>query len=154
MWFDTPTLSITHALRCCGLTLLTWSSLLLGSAMATNAMAADADIPPVCSVITSDAGRQIQGPEDNPDNCIEFGAAVGELGLAWRKKLPDNVRWVVRKDASQVCDTDASDMGKKLNTPMPGGGCIYVAAQACTIVTDRYISPAALGNAVRECVDN
>lgn len=153
MWFDAP--ADAQSSRYSGLLVLTWVCLLLGPALATEAKAADdADIPPQCSVTTSDAGRQIQATDDTLDNCIEFGAAVGELGLEWRKKLPGNVRWVVRKDASQLCDAQASDMGKKLNTPVPGAGCIFVSPKVCTIVTDRYISHAALGNAVRECADH
>lgn len=154
MWCDISAWPSNRAPLNFRLFLLACATLLFGPGLVTPAKAADEDIPHLCNVAAASPEQQDQAAEAAPDNCSEFGAAVGELGLEWRKKLPDNVRWIVRKDALHVCDAQASDMGKKLNTPVPGGGCIFVAPQVCTIVTERYISHAALGNAVRECADH
>lgn len=107
-------------------------------------------MPPLCTAQTTPEGQISTLATENADDCIEFGAAVGELGLNWRQKLPDNVRWVTRKDASAVCTQNQNDMGQKVGS-LPAHGCIFLTPKICTIVTSGYISHAMLGNAVRDC---
>lgn len=103
-----------------------------------------------CRVQNSPQGQVSTSPPDEAEGCDEFGAAVGELGLEWRKKLPSQVRWINRKDAANLCAQAQSELGHKVDGSVPGG-CVFLAPQACTIVTNGPVSPATLGNAVRHC---
>ena len=109
--------------------------------------AAETDIPVQCNINT------IKGPKvpsEAIEDCAEFGAAVGELGLEWRQKLPPKVRWVTRKDAKVVCNQKTSEWGQRVGSLM-AQGCVFLTPKECTILTTGYISHAALGNAVRAC---
>jgi hypothetical protein len=120
-------------------------------ALALPAQAHDADIPHMCSIDTTQVpGSPVSSPTE-PTDCYEFGAAVGELGWSWRKKLPSHVRWVMRKDAPELCGQAQTEFGQKMDSPVPGG-CVFLAPTACTIVSTGHISPASIGNAVRDCV--
>jgi hypothetical protein len=103
-----------------------------------------------CRVQNSPPGQLSTSPPDEAADCDEFGAAMGELGLEWRQKLPSQVRWVKRKDAATLCTQAHSDLGQKVGSSVPGG-CVFLTPQACTIVTHGPVSPATLGNAVRHC---
>lgn len=135
-----PTATV-HFLGLCGLLV----------ALHQPARANDPALPQLCNV---ESDRSEDSPADrsgdSPD-CFEFGAAVGELGWSWRKKLPSHVRWVMRKDALTLCEQAKSEFGQKLASQIPEG-CIFLAPSACTIVTPGPISPASIGNAVRDCV--
>ncbi len=113
----------------------------------TQVHAADSDLPILCNVKTA---PNTAAPVEAIDNCVEFGAAVGELGVDWRQKLPDNVRWLTRKDASALCSQTHTELGQKVGPPMDQG-CVFLSPKVCTIVTVSYISHAMLGNAVRNC---
>lgn len=81
---------------------------------------------------------------------VECGAEVGNLGLEWRQKLPAKVRWITRKDAKALCGQKSSEWGQRVGSPL-AQGCVFLTPQACTILTNGYISHATLGNAVRAC---
>lgn len=121
------------------------------TAMAQPALGHDADLPHMCSVDTTQTPIGPPGKTTEPSDCYEFGASVGELGWNWRKKLPSHVRWVMRKDAPTLCEQTQTAFGQKVDSPVPGG-CVFLAPAACTIVTAGPISPASVGNAVRDCV--
>lgn len=131
--------------------------LLLTLALTVNAHASD--LPRLCSVDNTQGPDQpavssSSAPTDNPTeptDCYEFGASVGEMGWDWRKKLPGHVRWVKRKDAPELCAQVQTVFGQKVDSPVPSG-CVFLAPAACTIVTSGPISPASIGNAVRDCV--
>jgi len=106
------------------------------------------EMPPMCQ---ADKGAPNPQGAERTEDCYEFGAAVGELGLGWRQKLPDQVRWLSRKDADTLCKQTQSELGQQVDGQVPGG-CVFLAPNACTIVTAGHISPASLGNAVRHCV--
>jgi len=92
-----------------------------------------------------------QAPQASQEaDCVEFGAAIGTLGLAWRSQLPAKVRWVARRDAAELCQQPRSEFGER-STAALREGCIFVSAQSCTLVTLRPTAPAELGNAVRHC---
>jgi hypothetical protein len=120
-------------------------------ALTQPALANDADLPHMCSVDTTQAPDSPAGNAAEPADCFEFGASVGELGWNWRKKLPSHVRWVMRKDAPELCGLGQTEFGQKVDSPVPGG-CVFLAPAACTIVSTGPISPASIGNAVRDCV--
>ena len=105
-----------------------------------------ADLPMVCDVNTTNTQ-----PSADDENCVEFGAAVGELGLSWRQKLPDNVRWITRKDASTLCAQTQTEWGQKVGQTSSAESCVFLTPKVCTIVTSGYVSHAVLGNAVRDC---
>ena len=109
------------------------------------------DLPQMCSVETHPPKGSTAGQASEITDCYEFGAAVGELGWGWRKKLPSHVRWVMRKDALTLCGQSQTVWGQKVEVLVPDG-CIFLAPTACTIVTQGPISPASIGNAVRDCV--
>lgn len=140
-----PFLSTRHPskTRFFGLWRLSWLVL----ALAQPALADDADLPHLCS----DDTTQLRSNPSNPADCYEFGAAVGELGWNWRKKLPSHVRWVVRKDAPALCGQAQTEFGQKVDSPVPGG-CVFLTPTTCTIVSTGPISSASIGNAVRDCV--
>ena len=125
--------------------------LALALALAQPAWADGSDLPHMCSVDTTQEPGSQTGKPAEPTDCFEFGASVGELGWNWRKKLPSHVRWVMRKDAPTLCGQAQTEFGQKVDSPVPGG-CVFLAPAACTIVTAGPISPASVGNAVRECV--
>jgi hypothetical protein len=120
-------------------------------ALTQPALAQGSDLPHMCSVDTTQEPSSPSGKPTEPTDCYEFGASVGELGWNWRKKLPDHVRWVMRKDAPTLCGQAQTEFGKKVDSPVPGG-CVFLAPAACTIVSTGHISPASIGNAVRDCV--
>jgi hypothetical protein len=120
-------------------------------AAAQTAQARGADLPHMCSVDTSQDPGATTGNPSEPADCYEFGASVGELGWKWRKNMPSHVRWVMRKDASALCGQAQTEFGQKVESPVPSG-CVFLAPAACTIVTTGPISPASIGNAVRDCV--
>lgn len=92
-----------------------------------------------------------QRPADQQDeDCVEFGAAVGTLGLSWRQQLPGKVRWLMRRDADALCQQERTEFGERASASVKEG-CVFVSDQACTIVTSRAASHAELGNAVRNC---
>ncbi|PUE07661.1 hypothetical protein B9Z33_11825 [Limnohabitans sp. T6-20] len=109
--------------------------------------AADSDLPVQCNISTIKGQK---APAEAIEDCVEFGAAVGELGLDWRQKLPAKVRWVTRKDAKTLCTQKTSEWGQRVGSPL-AQGCVFLAPKECTILTDSYISHATLGNAVRAC---
>lgn len=119
--------------------------------LAQPALAHGSDLPHMCSVDTTREPSSPSGKPTEPADCYEFGASVGELGWNWRKKLPSHVRWVMRKDAPTLCEQAQTEFGKKVDSPVPAG-CVFLAPAACTIVTAGPISPASVGNAVRDCV--
>ena len=114
-------------------------------------LASGSDLPQMCSVDTRLVPDPTTGSPTEAADCYEFGASVGELGWNWRKKMPSHVRWVMRKDASSLCGQAQTELGHKVDSPVPGG-CVFLAPTACTIVTTGPISPASIGNAVRDCV--
>lgn len=109
--------------------------------------AAENDIPVQCNINTI-KGQKV--PTEAIEDCVEFGAAVGELGLEWRQKLPPKVRWVTRKDAKTICSQKTSEWGQRVGSLM-AQGCVFLTPKECTILTSSYISHATLGNAVRAC---
>lgn len=120
-------------------------------ALSASVRANGTDLPQMCSVEnTPTPGNPATKPSESAD-CYEFGASVGELGWNWRKKLPSHVRWVMRKDAPMLCGQAQSEFGKKVQARVPEG-CVFLAPVSCTIVTQGPISPASIGNAVRDCV--
>lgn len=135
--------SVAHPCRslALGIGILCWAS------WHPALQAAETDIPVQCNINT------IKGPKvpsEAIEDCAEFGAAVGELGLEWRQKLPPKVRWVTRKDAKAVCNQKTSEWGQRVGSLM-AQGCVFLTPKECTILTTGYISHAALGNAVRAC---
>ncbi len=120
-------------------------------ALAPPALAKGADLPQMCNVDTTQEPSRPSGTQSEPSDCYEFGAAVGELGWNWRQKMPNHVRWVMRKDAPALCGQVETEFGHKVDSPVPGG-CVFVAPVACTILSTGPISPASIGNAVRDCV--
>lgn len=120
-------------------------------ALAQPALTHASDLPHMCSVDTKQEPSSPSGKPTEPADCYEFGASVGELGWNWRKKLPSHVHWVMRKDAPAFCGQAQTEFGQKVDSPVPGG-CVFLAPAACTIVTAGPISPASIGNAVRNCV--
>lgn len=120
-------------------------------ALTQTALANGSDLPHMCSVDTTQGPGSSGGRTGEPADCFEFGASVGELGWNWRKKLPSHVRWVMRKDAPELCGQTQTEFGQKVDSPVPGG-CVFLAPAACTIVSTGPISPASIGNAVRDCV--
>lgn len=104
-------------------------------------------LPKMCQIDTSTSQPSAAQPED----CFEFGASVGELGLNWRKQLPQHVRWLTRKDAISLCKLTQSELGKLVDSRVPDG-CVFLAPAVCTIVTAGHIAPVSLSNAVRHCV--
>lgn len=92
-----------------------------------------------------------QRPADSQDeDCVEFGAALGTLGLSWRQQLPGKVRWLMRRDAADLCQQTRSEFGDRASGSLKEG-CVFVSGETCTIVTARVTSHAELGNAVRNC---
>lgn len=91
-----------------------------------------------------------KAPAEAIEDCVEFGAAVGNLGLDWRQKLPAKVRWITRKDAKALCGQKSSEWGQRVGSPL-AQGCVFLTPKECTILTTGYISHATLGNAVRAC---
>lgn len=120
-------------------------------ALAQPVWANGSDLPPMCSVETQQPPGSSPGKPSESADCYEFGASVGELGWNWRKKLPSHVRWVMRKDASTLCGKAQTAFGQKVDSRLPEG-CVFLAPASCTIVTQGPISPASIGNAVRDCV--
>ncbi len=112
----------------------------------TPSHASETDLPVQCNISTI---SDVKAPEVTED-CVEFGAAVGELGLDWRQKLPAKVRWLTRKDAQAQCDQKTSEWGQRVGKPL-AQGCVFLSDNECTILTSSYISHATLGNAVRDC---
>lgn len=123
-----------------------WACALVGPLSLVAMPLADASIdeplPPLCNDST---------PTSEETDCIEFGAAVGELGWGWRQKIPPHVRWLPRKDAETLCQQSHSTWGQKVDSDIPGG-CVFLAPGTCTIVTSGPVSPASIGHAVRDCV--
>ena len=147
MWFDlTAQMPAAKAHRP-GRSLVAGIACWLTLTSHTQVHAAEPDLPILCNVQTA---SDTVAPVESIDNCVEFGAAVGELGLDWRQKLPDNVRWIIRKDALALCSHAQSEWGQKVGSPIDHG-CVFLSPKACTIVTASYISHATLGNAVRNC---
>ncbi|MFM7002241.1 MAG: hypothetical protein ACKOXU_14475 [Limnohabitans sp.] len=105
---------------------------------------------PSCTLAAQTGGRAVPNGHDEPEDCIEFGAAVGELGLGWRQKLPSHVRWLSRKDAVNLCQQTETEWGQKVGPPL-AAGCVFLAPEACTVITEGYIAPALLSNAIRHC---
>lgn len=120
-------------------------------ALAQPAWANGSDLPQMCSVETQQSPGSSPGKPSESADCYEFGASVGELGWNWRKKLPSHVRWVMRKDAPTLCGQAQTEFGQKVESRLPEG-CVFLAATSCTIVSQGPISPATIGNAVRDCV--
>jgi hypothetical protein len=152
MWLDTmrqlwrfllPSLSVTRF----GTGLLV---LLLGLTLGLDAKAIDTAPPHLCAVESPKSNKAAPENAQKSQDCYEFGAAVGELGLGWRKKLPRRVDWQTRKDAGQLCKQNTTEFGQKVDSTVPGG-CVFLKTDACTIVTAGPISPASIGNAVRSC---
>ncbi|MGV0960677.1 MAG: hypothetical protein ACOYB1_12675 [Limnohabitans sp.] len=106
---------------------------------------------PLCHIDTAAQDRATPDSPHELEDCIEFGAAVGELGLGWRQKLPRHVRWLKRLDAATLCQQAPSEWGQKVGPPV-ATGCIFLAPDACTVVTQGHISPALLSHAIRHCV--
>lgn len=121
--------------------------ILCGLCWQTVLQATETDVPIQCSIHTIENQKV---PTEAIEDCIEFGAAVGELGLEWRQKLPPKVRWITRKDAKTICSQKTSEWGQRVGSPMDQG-CVFLTPQDCTILTSSYISHATLGNAVRAC---
>lgn len=113
---------------------------------------AEEALPPLCPPRTAMPKALNTKPASEPEDCIEMGAAVGELGLGWRQKLPAHVRWLTRKDAAAFCLLNQTALGHKVDTAMLNGGCVYLAPDTCTIVTSGPVASASIGNAVRHCV--
>jgi hypothetical protein len=120
-------------------------------ALAQPDLAHGSDLPHMCTVDTTQVPGTKASTPSEPADCYEFGASVGELGWNWRKKLPNHVRWVMRKDAPALCGQAQTEFGQKVDSPVPGG-CVFLAPAACTIVSTGPISSASIGNAVRDCV--
>ena len=124
--------------------------LLWGLTLGLDAQATDNDLPHLCAVESHTPHTADSEKVQNALDCDDFGAAVGELGLGWRKKLPSRVDWLNRQDAAQLCQQITTQFGQKVDGTVPGG-CVFLKADACTIVTAGPISPASIGNAVRSC---
>jgi hypothetical protein len=101
-------------------------------ALEQPALAQGSDLPHMCSVDTTQEPSSPSGKPTEPTDCY-------------------HVRWVMRKDAHTLCGQAQTEFGKKVDSPVPGG-CVFLAPAACTIVTAGPISPASIGNAVRDCV--
>lgn len=133
--------STIHFLWVCGLL----------TTLAQPMLAHGTDLPHMCNADNTQVSGSTSGSQTEPADCYEFGAAMGELGWNWRKKMPSQVRWIMRKDALELCGQTQTEFGRKVVSPVPGG-CVFLAPTACTIVTPGPISPASIGNAVRDCV--
>ena len=136
--FILPRLALASALLLCG-PHATWA--------APPNLAEELTLPKMCDIDTSAPEPRAAPAED----CFEFGASVGELGLNWRKKLPQHVRWLARTDALSLCQLAQSELGKLVDSRVPDG-CVFLAPAVCTIVTAGHIAPVSLSNAVRYCV--
>lgn len=112
----------------------------------TESHANETDLPVQCNASTIANAKAPDVTED----CVEFGAAVGELGLDWRQKIPPKVRWLTRNDAHALCDQKTSEWGQRVGRLL-AEGCVFLNQNECTILTFSYISHATLGNAVRNC---
>ena len=121
--------------------------ILCGLSWQTALQAAETDVPVQCNIQTI-KGQKV--PTEAIEDCVEFGAAIGELGLEWRQKLPPKGRWVTRKNAKDICDQKTSEWGQRVGGLM-AQGCVFLTPKECTILTSSYISHATLGNAVRAC---
>jgi hypothetical protein len=108
-------------------------------------------MPRMCHIDTTGPETGAARTTAPQEDCYEFGAALGELGLGWRQKLPQNVRWLSRKDAHSLCKLAQSELGKLVESRVTDG-CVFLAPSVCTIVTAGHIAPASLSNAVRFCV--
>lgn len=132
-----------HARLCIGslvvLTILAWG-------LPTQA---NDELPRMCNPGLTAA--QATNLSRESDDCFDTGAAVGEMGLSWRKKLPEHVNWLVRKDAAELCHQTATEFGQRVDSSVPGG-CVFLTTDRCTIVAAGTISAASIGNAVRNCV--
>ena len=128
--------------------LLGWS--LLGAAHA-QAPVEELPLPPICDIQTTPNDSAPSSTPQEPQDCYEFGAAVGGLSWGWREKLPPHVRWVQRQDASTLCQQNPSEWGQRVG-PAVSGGCIFLSSNTCTVVTPAYLPPALLSNAIRHCV--
>lgn len=126
------------------------SVLLWGLTAGINVHAADNGLPHLCAVESPKSHKVNPEGIQKSQDCYDFGAAVGELGLGWRKKLPSRVDWQTRKDAAQLCQQLTTPFGQKVDSTVPGG-CVFLKTDSCTIVTAGPISPASIGNAVRSC---
>jgi hypothetical protein len=153
MWLNNLHISLHAPLNHCSLARWRIGTLALffGLTLVLDAKAIDNDLPNLCTFEPPDANKL--GPDNvhEPQNCYEFGGAVGELGLGWRKKLPKHVQLLNRKDAVQLCKQSATQFGQKVNSDVPGG-CVFLKTDECTIVSDVHIASASIGNAVRSCV--
>ena len=123
---------------------------LLGAVHA-QAPGEDLNLPPICDIQTTPDGSAPSNTPKEPQDCYEFGAAVGGLSWGWREKLPPQVRWVQRQDASTLCQQNPSEWGQRVG-PAVSGGCIFLSSDTCTVVTPAYLPPALLSNAIRHCV--
>lgn len=159
MWSDTQTMKPHHLphskkwpqLRKLSLALLLAWACTQAALADTPTGIDDLALPTLCSLDNSDPGANPKRPAEMPEDCFEFGASMGELGLKWRQKLPQHVRWLTRNDAPKLCTLTQTDLGQLMSSLVPGG-CVFLAPNVCTIVTAGHISPASLSNAVRHCV--
>lgn len=126
------------------------AALLCSLVLMVDAYAIDTDLPNLCTIELPDANKLSPENAQESRDCYEFGAAVGELGWGWRKKLPKHVHWLNRKDAAQLCQQFTTQFGQRMESTVPGG-CVFWRADACTIVSDGPIASASIGNAVRSC---
>jgi hypothetical protein len=125
-------------------------ALLCSLTLVLDAQAIDKVAPNLCTVERAPANKPNPADVQQPQDCYESSAAVGELSLGWRKKLPKHIHWLNRKDAAQLCEQSTTQFGQKVDSPVTGG-CVFLKTDACTIVTAGPISPASIGNAVRSC---
>lgn len=125
-------------------------ALLCGLTLVLEAKAFENDQINLCTVEHPSADKLDPDDLQQPQDCYEFGAAVGELGWSWRKRLPKQIHWLNRKDAAELCQQTTTEFGQRVDSTVPGG-CVFLKTDACTIVTAGPISPASIGNAVRSC---
>jgi hypothetical protein len=149
MWPDTQQHRPNLARNACILVGLI-SAVLMSSAKAQEPREEQA-LPKICDIPTNPDVTPAASAQQEPEDCYEFGAAVGELSWGWRQKLPAQVRWLQRQDAATLCQQSQSDLGQKVG-PAVSGGCIFLSANACTVITPAYLAPALLSNAIRHCV--
>jgi hypothetical protein len=149
MWPDTLQQLLSFGCKVCALGALVCAAL-LGEAHA-QAPSQELALPPICDIQTTPNGTISPSTPNEPKDCFEFGAAVGELSWGWRQKLPSQVRWLQRQDAANMCLQNQSELGQKVG-PAVAGGCIFLSANACTVITPAYLPPALLSNAIRHCV--
>ncbi len=126
------------------------TALLCSLALMLDAYAIDKIPDNLCTVELPEANKLSPANAQESPDCYEFSAAVGELGLGWRKKLPKQVHWLNRKDAAQLCQQFTTQFGQRMESTVPGG-CVFWKTDACTIVSDGPIASASIGNAVRSC---